>query len=132
MERKPCDVCGQPLKRHDYGAGIPICPGIYAPGYRSTLNDKIAEQAVTIERLSAELERRQWQPIETAPRDGTNILAIVSGNHPDSGEAFTPEVVFWRIDQWWNDCWGYDSTDYEPTHWMPLPEPPAALTEKEG
>lgn len=47
---KRCDVCGQPLKRHNSDAGIPICPGIYAPGYRTTLRDQI-------ERLQDEVER---------------------------------------------------------------------------
>ena len=37
-----CDVCRKPLSAHDTGAGIPICRGIYAPGYRSTLNDALA------------------------------------------------------------------------------------------
>lgn len=55
LVERPCDVCGKSLKAHQYGAGVPICPGIYAPGYRSRLNDKIAEQSDTITRLQAAL-----------------------------------------------------------------------------
>lgn len=55
-----------------------------------------------------------WQPIETAPKDGTWVLAA----HASSGDMF---IVCWRGIGWINDdmgeCW--------PTHWQPLPEPPA-------
>lgn len=66
----------------------------------------------------------EWQPIETAPRDGTLVLLWWDGD-------FAP-VGFWQ------DGWVYTMTQarnldgavidillgYEPTHWMPLPEPP--------
>ena len=65
----------------------------------------------------------EWQPIETAPRDGTRVL----GYGPDLGYT-TPNICAviydthskgWYADQW--DCAGI----IKPTHWMPLPEPPA-------
>lgn len=56
----------------------------------------------------------EWQPIETAPKDGTPILVADSGPY-----AFVVE---------WNNkhrAWlGADRSAWEPTHWMPLPEPP--------
>lgn len=60
-----------------------------------------------------------WQPIETAPKDGTEILAWQKGEG-----AF---VVFWysRLFNWkWttHDLGG-DENLY-PSHWMPLPAPP--------
>jgi hypothetical protein len=66
-----------------------------------------------------------WQPIDTAPKDGTAILI-----HPAAGEM---RVVHWRIDRgyWSTDSWddgGYDA-DMHPTHWMPLPPPPEDLVE---
>ena len=61
----------------------------------------------------------KWQPIETAPRDGTVILAAHSG------------AVF---DAWWDGVSAWvdgttsditdDFVEFYPTHWMPLPEPP--------
>lgn len=54
-----------------------------------------------------------WQPIETAPRDGTSI--IVATNTGFVGEAFFHH-------EW---CWQRRGrTTTRPTHWMPLPPPP--------
>ena len=68
-----------------------------------------------------------WQPIETAPKDGTWIL--LAG---DSGYTTTPfrvSVCQWSFDTYhsfWRDHSGdgfLDDGD-EPTHWMPLPPVP--------
>ena len=61
-----------------------------------------------------------WRQIETAPKDGTNLLVW-------DGYAMT--TAKWEIDyDWWEICVpsdGYvDSNCILPTHWMPLPEPP--------
>lgn len=63
----------------------------------------------------------EWQPISTAPKDGTGILAWI----PDWT---TTMVVFWKESRWWMPV-GYDGLmsmrgDPPITHWMPLPEPP--------
>lgn len=73
-------------------------------------------------------DTREWQDISTAPRDGTSILVIVAGRHPDTGIPFIPEVVEWNHGgYWWNEMWGGGDNAgvYEPTHWMTLPLPPA-------
>lgn len=72
-----------------------------------------------------------WQPIETAPQDGTWLLAIMAGTHPDLQAPYTPAVVRWLND---DDFVGWTMDDevdgtmrfWKPTHWMPLPTPPAA------
>jgi hypothetical protein len=68
-------------------------------------------------------EIMRWRPIETAPKDGSSILAIWRwGDNPDNG-AETHMVVRWC--GWW-DAQGF--TQPEPTHWMPLPPAPEGTT----
>jgi hypothetical protein len=70
-----------------------------------------------------------WQPIETAPKDGTWVL--LTGGDIDYGwdGGFKPSVVSGQwADTRWQFAW-YDSGYYgeyeNPTHWMPLPPPPS-------
>lgn len=69
--------------------------------------------------ILAERQRDQWQPIETAPKDGTIILvALHEWNDPANRHVF--EVVSWA-----GDCWSSEAYPiYPPTHWMPLPAAP--------
>ena len=78
-----------------------------------------------------------WQPIETAPKDGTSILlakAINADGKPIRWED-EPETaqVFVQVAAWWSgeDAWiVYCSMvldpklHFTPTHWMPLPSSP--------
>jgi Protein of unknown function (DUF551) len=64
----------------------------------------------------------KWQPIETAPKDGTAILALVDGLHENTGEPFIAAVAWYREGFWLVNEEGGDT--YQPTHWMPLPPPP--------
>lgn len=61
----------------------------------------------------------QWLPIDTAPKDGTDIL-LYDGD--------TMVICRWNERRKeWVDSWNQTEfeTDVEPvTHWMPLPEPP--------
>lgn len=59
-----------------------------------------------------------WQPIETAPRDGTKFLAW------DGDELL---IVWWCDGGRWisDNLQQYHPGEYEnPTHWQPLPSPP--------
>lgn len=68
----------------------------------------------------------EWQPIETAPRDGTIILLVDGGN-----QVWGPYAGAWvgKNDHY---PWVFLDPDIELngmppsgfTHWMPLPEPP--------
>lgn len=64
----------------------------------------------------------EWQPIETAPKDGTELLCYVRNkSHGD----------IYDIAEWWNGGWWWDWCD-DPTHWMPLPPAPATQPETKG
>ena len=68
----------------------------------------------------------EWQPIETAPKDGSSIIVC------DSKIGFVCEACWW--DSWYsnknNTGWMIANCDEEyghyidATHWMPLPAPP--------
>lgn len=90
-----------------------------------------------------------WQPISTAPRDGTEILvycgpdfdpmwgiaywdeglpeeyaALATQTEEEKIRAMTPGWAMW----WDNDA---RRPHKWPTHWMPLPDPPSTTTESE-
>jgi hypothetical protein len=89
------------------------------------------EQAVMhakIENLEAEIERLRWQPIATAPLDGTEVdLWCKPADYPYGGRATDchyhcgewlkygadPEIGFIKIEN--------------ATHWRPLPDPPVSI-----
>jgi hypothetical protein len=71
----------------------------------------------------------EWQPIETAPRDGTEIDLWVQAHQ---GTIVAPESYGRVVDCWfafdeWR-CWdvfeGQTVTVHNVTHWMKRPEPP--------
>lgn len=74
-----------------------------------------------------------WQPIESAPKDGTAIYVVVA-------DALRPEA---GVAHWFSDTWrGGQDIDWQgtesphehfgiypsPTHWMPLPAAPGATS----
>lgn len=66
-----------------------------------------------------------WQPIETAPKDGTHIMVWDASFTDDFGSEPQNVVVCWCKDRW--ELSHYDAFSCSPanvTHWMPLPEPP--------
>ena len=101
------------------------------PGKRLGWVDKLQIQAA-IRQL-----QRGWWGIESAPKDGTEIDVWIGGEFPHRA---TP--VSWRVpsesewwvhggdtietpDATWHDAFGPLGPDESPTHWMPLPLPPA-------
>jgi hypothetical protein len=70
-------------------------------------------------------ETTDWQPIKTAPKDGTTILVF----RPEATGQYIPLVGSDYFDPTYNGGrWMRSNPDTRPTHWMPLPEPPGAET----
>lgn len=65
-----------------------------------------------------------WQPIETAPKDGTRILL---GYFPETGGSGC-EVAWWHSThtKWCGRVLLNADGHFSPTHWMPLPPAPGA------
>ena len=84
--------------------------------------DEVTRLKAEVERLRALSENSEWQPIETAPKDMTRVLGYVEES----------VVVMWWFSYSSHDygCWETvdGESEVDPTHWMPLPKPPA----KEG
>lgn len=90
-----------------------------------------------IGKLRKDAERYQWRPIETAPKDGTAILAARIGEDIGMGAV---EIVEWCVMENWHweeagdnlyrkvydpptEFW--NGNGHRATHWMPSPNPPA-------
>jgi hypothetical protein len=65
----------------------------------------------------------KWQPIETAPKDGTPVLIHLNGG--------MTRIACWKergaFGAGWRDPIGHAEHAAilgEPSHWMPLPDPP--------
>lgn len=54
--------------------------------------------------------KEKWQPIETAPKNGTRVLMFL----PIAGHRVEPTILIGQVPRGATDA----------THWMPLPEPP--------
>ena len=78
----------------------------------------------------------EWQPIETAPKDGTAIWILID-NRPYIGYCEPAKPPLRRADTWFakasfrrreaettDQIFGCYGIDVMPSHWMPLPEPP--------
>lgn len=90
-------------RRHARALALALCRA-HGPAILAALNVASAE----------------WQPIETAPRDGRIVLGWFTNPRWPSGPGMLQ----------WTDFNGGGWTHYAngtPTHWMPLPEPPAIL-----
>jgi len=76
----------------------------------------------------------EWQPIETAPKDGTWVLLFVPAEIPDEDRGrhicagqWSDQLNGRTAPPRWMFAWfdgGYYGYAGPPTHWMPLPEPP--------
>lgn len=76
-------------------------------------------------------DREAWQPIETAPRDGTPIIGCTF--HPQLMHLYAPCTIFWATyhpnsegEKTWRTSAICGNKMKGVTHWMPLPAAPAS------
>ena len=83
---------------------------------------RVPQSSVVLSPLEEGL--RAWEPISTAPKDGTEILAAVADISAPNGTRI--EIILWDLNFWWRWRTVKLKEPASPTHWMPLPAPPDA------
>ena len=91
-----------------------------------SLNIRCGEIARAIlAELTGGQEMSEWQPIETAPKDGSTVLVATSGKVTaawwDEDQSIWTELLVWNSVF---DEYEAQPIGFAPTHWMPLPPPP--------
>lgn len=132
MSTDPRDCPAKPEPFHPSASHV-------EPGYRDGWNAALRACAAEITRLTAELEEARkdaWQPIETAPKDGSEFIAwwihpggpigAISTHWLDNTNTRTPWAG-WRA-----PSMRVMHPGGKPTHWMPLPNSPVAAMTKEN
>lgn len=85
--------------------------------FRLAMQSKFSATDEALAGAIAAWEKAQWQPIETAPKDGTWFLAREADDHLFTA-AYHSEGYFMV------KCGQPVVSVPEPTHWRPLPTPP--------
>lgn len=92
------------------------------------LEDTVVALALRVQSLTDAQAAHGWQPIATAPKDGSVIIGY------DASRIYEPEEGIGSVEfmRWRDGCWMDPAThSMKPTHWMPLPAPPVAPDQDE-
>ena len=90
----------------------------------------LIKRITALEAQLADAQKDAWQPIETAPkRDDIQILTFHADFSPKNGRnKLQRESCYWYQTSFWSEKFGLFvgwPLNIQPTHWMPLPKPPA-------
>ena len=77
-----------------------------------------------LDRLVADAGRAKWQPIETAPKDGTEFLGYRNGRIANAYRVQRDDCEMWSFGSQSGSVKYFPNV--KPTHWMPLPDAPDA------
>ena len=66
----------------------------------------------------------EWQPIETAPRDGSVFMTYLPPSVANNGDQLGPRYDYANWDEELGDFIQHGCGWYMTTHWHPLPAPP--------
>lgn len=136
-KREVSRLLGEVRRREGFARDCPLCQGLDRvvrqmrrdlaeyDGRLNQLADKTMENVRTHERLRKQLDEAKaavrWRPIETAPRDGTFILAYWDDATYPHEFVTRNDVVQYLCGEW---CLSDGDDVLAPTHWMPLPDGP--------
>ena len=114
-----CEAC-RPIPKK-------TCPSCSGTGRRAVVDGLSVEDAVR--RVVAERDAARaavaWQPIETAPKDGTWVVLFTAEGGVQCG--YWGATYFGSDHSWiqYGHRSDYEEVEGIPTHWMPLPPPPS-------
>jgi hypothetical protein len=91
-------------------------PDAWQPAVEVAVVEMSAEERDRLVALARRAPALTWQPMETAPKDGTAFIGVFTGR-------IHPRVM--RIGTWFGTHFGWDGTESELLAWMPLPEFPS-------
>jgi hypothetical protein len=106
--------CGHPSCSHH------ILHNQGSVGFRAEDAALIVAMKNALPGLLDEVEQNQWRDIESAPKDGTEVVVLIGAKDVRLGWFFAPSSTT----RAWLDQRG---DVIKPTHWLPLPTPPANL-----
>lgn len=111
-----CKRCGLNVFRESLE---PECCRYCKPGsvYLTDRNPNVILAPHTLENIEKyDRQKTEWQPIETAPRDGSEMLLYY---YKSLRVGFYSNYV-----KFWKSAESNAIYRIQPTHWMPFPEPP--------
>lgn len=94
--------------------------------YKASEGDILRDLILAQLRETLARERRMaWQPIATAPKDGTLFFCCASSTRG----IWLYDMCWWDADdgEWASWRWHSGNGVDTPTHWMPMPDPPSDL-----
>jgi len=127
-KRSRCAECGAwgPVREYHPFAYCQLVKAIGEKAARANI-DAVVEYGRKLERSHLQASGMAvvpgWQSIESAPKDGRRILLC----GPDNDGSTYMDACRWPKN--WSGKWPVAYMAYaagEPTHWRPLPEPPAS------
>lgn len=107
-------------------------PKIFNPTLRSAIDSARGHLAETP--AGGEMGKDAWQPIATAPKDGTEVLLLFMPSEQQCvGEWWGLDKIGiqWRIAHVSGPEWEAITDELQPTHWQPLPPPPQGKETRE-
>ena len=108
-----------------------VCDAVRENGVSRLHHDAVRAVLTALEAKGLVIEQG-WQPIETAPKDGTRVLlAVKPADTVDNWYGRTPPDVdgfglFKHLDNGWSTPGSGGWADFFFSGWRPLPEPPLA------